>query len=63
MKKFLFLTVVGLMLLGSSTSVFAGTHVSEMAISKGGVHVARCAKTMSKGVSACLNLPECQNEM
>lgn len=63
MKKLLILTAIGLMLFGSTNFAFASTHVSEMAVAKGGQHIAQCAKNMDNGVSDCLELPECLNEM
>lgn len=63
MKKLLILTSIGLMLFGSTNFAFAGTHVSEMAITKGGQQVAECAQSMDLGISKCLDLSECNNEM
>ena len=63
MKKLLSIAVVGVMFLASSNSAFAANHVSEIANTKGGQHVAECAKKMDKGVSECVKLPQCQNEM
>jgi len=63
MKKLLSITLVGMALLASSNSVFAATHVSEMANTKGGQHVVQCAKKMDKGVSECVKLPQCQDGM
>jgi hypothetical protein len=59
MKKLLSITIVGMALLASSNSVFAANAVSKMATTKGGQHVAECAKTMNKGISECAKLPEC----
>ena len=63
MKKLLSIIAVGVMFLASSNSVFAATHVSEMANTKGGQHVAQCAKEMDKGVSECVKLSQCQDGM
>jgi len=63
MKKILSLAVVGLALLASSNSVFAANHVSQMATTKGGQHVAECAQKMDKGVSECVKAVECEKGM
>lgn len=63
MKKLLSMMVIGIMFLGSANTSFAANHVSQMATEKGGRHVAECAQTMDLGVSECVQLPECQDEM
>lgn len=59
MKKFLYITVVSLALLGTVPQAFAANNVSQMAITEGGKRVAECARAMEKGVSECLNMPVC----
>ena len=63
MKKLLSIAIVGVLLLGSSSSVFAANNASNMATTKGGEHVAECAQEMDKGVSQCAQIPECEKEM
>lgn len=63
MKKILSLAVVAIALFVSSNSVFAANHVSEMATTKGGQHVAECAQKMDKGVSECVKAVECAEGM
>lgn len=63
MKKILSLAVVGFALFASTNSVFAANHVSEMATTKGGQHVAECAQMMDKGVSECAKAVECEEGM
>jgi len=60
MKKFASIMVVGMILLSSSNSVFAANNISRMATTKGGQHVAQCAQEMDKGVSECVQMPECE---
>jgi len=60
MKKVTSIMVVGMILLSSSNSVFAANNISKMATTKGGQHVAQCAQQMDKGVSECVQMPECE---
>jgi len=60
MKKFLSLALFSVVLLISSNSVFAANNVSQMATTKGGQSVAKCAQEMNKGVSQCLQMIECK---
>lgn len=59
MKKIFTIITTGFMVLAFSSSAFASTAVSEMAITKGGQAVAQCAQTMDKGVSECAQMPIC----
>jgi len=59
MKKIITIITTGLMILAFSSTAFASTTVSEMAINKGGQAVAQCAQTMDKGVSECAQMPIC----
>lgn len=59
MKKYLILSIVTLSILASSSSAFAANNVSRMATTKGGLHVAQCAQEMDRGISSCLQMPEC----
>ncbi|MDF2519655.1 MAG: hypothetical protein K0R84_283 [Clostridia bacterium] len=59
MKKIVAVFLAGVLMLASSTMVFAENAVSDMATQKGGQAVAECAKNMGKGVSECSQLPEC----
>lgn len=63
MKKALLVTLVGSFFLISTSNVFAANHISEMATTKSGKHVAQCAKTMDKGVSECVDMTECDKTM
>jgi len=63
MKKFLSLAIAGIILIGSSNSIFASNHVSEMATTKGGLKIAECAQKMDKGISECVQMTECMDEM
>ncbi|CAH2215059.1 hypothetical protein [Tepidibacter aestuarii] len=63
MKKLLSIAIGGMVLFSSSSLTFAASHVSQMATTKGGQHVAECAQKMDKGVSECAQLTECQKEM
>ena len=63
MKKILSVSALVLTLLSASTQVFAANHVSEMATTKGGRHVAECAQKMDKGVSDCAKLVDCAKGM
>ena len=63
MKKLFSASALVLVLLASSTQVFATNHVARMATTKGGRHVAECAQKMDKGVSECAKLIECAKEM
>jgi hypothetical protein len=59
MKKLIALSLAGIIMIISSISVFADNAVSVMATEKGGKSVAACAKDMSKGVSECAQMAEC----
>lgn len=61
MKKFISVSVISLLLLSSSTLVFADNNVSNMATEKGGQHVDKCAQTMERGISKCLKTVNCQS--
>lgn len=63
MKKYLLIAVFGMALLASSKPVYAANHISKIATTKGGRHVARCAQKMDKGVSQCVQLTQCIKEM
>jgi hypothetical protein len=63
MKKILALSAIVVTLFASSTQVFAANHVSNMATTKGGNHVAECAQKMDRGVSTCARHVECPKEM
>ncbi len=56
----LFLTAA--MVLSFSATAFASTAVSDMALTKGGQHVAECAQTMT-GVAECAQMSACQMQM
>jgi len=61
MKRFTSIAaIIGIILLASSNSALAANNVSRMATSKGGQQVAQCAQQMDKGVSQCVQMPECQ---
>lgn len=60
MKKILSVSALVITLLSVSTQAFAASHVSEMATSKGGRHVAECAQKMDRGISECAKLDECK---
>lgn len=60
MKKILAIAVFGIMVLGTSNAVLASNQVSQMAITKGGQHVAQCAQNMDRGISECLQMLECE---
>jgi len=47
------------MIMAFSSTAFASTEVSQMAIEKGGQAVAQCAQLMDKGVSECALMPIC----
>ncbi|MFZ5946244.1 MAG: hypothetical protein ACOYVD_19310 [Bacillota bacterium] len=59
MKKLFSVALVGIFLLSFSGSAFAANAVSQMAVTKGGRHVAQCAQSMDKGISECAKMPEC----
>jgi len=61
MKKLAVLALSFTLVLTISGTVFAATNVSEMAVNKGGQHVAECAKTMSKGISECVKMGVCNH--
>lgn len=61
MKKFISVSVISLLLLSSSTLVFADNNVSNMATEKGGQHVAKCEQAMEHGISKCLKTVNCQS--
>jgi len=63
MKKLLSITLVSMAILASSNSAFAANSISEMANTKGGQHIAECAKKMDKGISECLEMLECKTGM
>lgn len=60
MKKIITIATTFALLLTFSSTAFADNAVSQMATTKGGQHVAQCAKTMEKGVSECAQLTICQ---
>jgi len=47
------------LILTFSNTVLAANNVSEMAVNKGGQHVAECTQSMEKGISQCLQMVEC----
>lgn len=61
-KSFIILATIALTFTFSSIA-FAGNAVSEMALAKGGQHVAQCAQEMGKGVSECAKMTICQHVM
>lgn len=63
MKNIIKVVLAATMLLSFSTAAFASTAVSDMAVTKGGEHVAACAQMMDKGVSECAQMPECGMQM
>lgn len=63
MKNIIKVVLTATMLLSFSTGAFASTAVSDMALAKGGQHVAECAQMMDKGVSECAQMPECGMQM
>lgn len=63
MKTVIKVVLAATMLLSFSTAAFASTAVSDMALSKGGQHVAECAQMMDQGVSECAQMPECDMQM
>jgi hypothetical protein len=60
-KKIITLVAAGIMIFAFSTNAFAASAVSQMAVTKGGQHVAECAQDMDKGVSECAKMPVCQD--
>ena len=60
MKKLLTVAFTGLMLVTLSSSAFAANAVSQMAVNKGGQHVAECAQKMDRGISHCAKMDECK---
>jgi len=63
MKKIVVALVLGVVLLSSTSPTFAANNVSKMATTKGGQHVAECAQKMDKGISECVQHPECTMNM
>lgn len=63
MKKLLTFGLTALTIFAFSTAAFAGNAVSEMATTKGGQHVAECAKKMDKGISECAKMEICMHSM
>jgi hypothetical protein len=63
MKKLLSTSILAITLFASSTEVFAANLVSEMATTKGGIHVAECAQKMDRGISDCAKHIECTKGM
>lgn len=61
MKKFMSVSILSLLILASSSTSFAANNVSIMETTKGGNHVAECARQMNLGISDCLQMPECMN--
>lgn len=61
MKKIKVLVLSMALVLTFSNTVLAANNVSEMAVNKGGQHVAECAQSMEKGISQCLQMIECLN--
>ncbi|KJS22093.1 MAG: hypothetical protein VR72_07425 [Clostridiaceae bacterium BRH_c20a] len=59
MKKLFTIALTGVMLLSFTGFAFAANAVSDMATTKGGQHVAKCAQSMDKGISECAKAPEC----
>lgn len=62
MKILAKLVLTSAMVLSFSATAFASTAVSDMAIAKGGQHVAECAQMMT-GVSECAHMPACEMQM
>ena len=60
MKKLVSIALLGVIFMASSNSVLAANSISNMATTKGGQHVAECAQKMDKGVSQCVQAPECE---
>jgi hypothetical protein len=59
MKKLIAIAILSLTLISSSSTAFAANNVSQMAVNKGGLSVAECAKMMEKGVSSCVTASGC----
>lgn len=59
MKKLFAVALLGIVLLGSSQTAFAANNVSEMAVTKGGRHIAECAQMMERGISECVTSTGC----
>lgn len=62
MKLIAKMVLTTVMVLSFSATAFAATAVSDMAVNKGGRHVAECAKMMT-GVSECAQMPACDMQM
>jgi len=61
MKKIITATLLSLTLLAAAAPAFAANNISQAAVSCGGRHVAQCAQTMERGVSACLQGDGCSD--
>ncbi|NDL67261.1 hypothetical protein [Anaerotalea alkaliphila] len=59
MKKFAAMALATLIIAGTAPQVQAANNISNMAVLKGGQHVAECARTMDRGLSGCLGMAEC----
>lgn len=59
-KKIFTIITTGFMIMAFSSTAFASTEVSQMAIKNGGQAVAQCAQTMEKGVSQCAQISICK---
>lgn len=59
MKKIISIAVFSIVLLSSSSTAFAANNVSQMAVNKGGQHVAECARKMDRGISDCVRMTDC----
>ncbi|MFZ5351096.1 MAG: hypothetical protein ACOZCL_00080 [Bacillota bacterium] len=59
MKKIITLVIAFAIMSASSMFVFADNAVSNMAVEKGGMHIAQCAKMMDKGISECAKMDIC----
>jgi hypothetical protein len=59
MKKLVFTGIFAAVLLVSSGTAFAANNISALALNDGGQAVAQCARTMSQGVSNCVNMSAC----
>lgn len=61
MKKIAILISTFALVVTFSSFAFAETAVSQMATTKGGQAIAKCAQEMNKGVSECAKMLECVN--
>ena len=59
MKRFFTVCAAAAMVMAASSVAFAGNNVSQMAVEKGGQHIAECARMMDKGISECARMAEC----